>query len=994
MTICASCGHENSESAKFCQECAAPLAAAPASREQRKTVTVLFCDVTGSTALGESTDPEALRALLARYFERMKEIVESHGGTVEKFIGDAVMAVFGVPVVHEDDALRTVRAAVEMRDALPELGLEARIGVNTGEVVTGTEERLATGDAVNVAARLEQATQPGEVLIGEPTLALVRDAVEAELVEPLTLKGKAEPVVAYRLLSVYEAAERLLEAPMVGRERELQALHDAFGRAMHDRSCQLFTVLGTAGVGKSRLAAEFLEGLDALVVRGRCLSYGEGITYWPVVEVIRQLDALPSDPAAAASLRSLLGESDQGTSAEEIAWGFRKLLEEQARERPLVCLFDDLHWAEETFLDLVEHISDLSRDAPMLLLCMARPELLDKRPGWGGGKLNATTVLLEPLSAEETDTLLDSLGDVDQELRERIREAAEGNPLFVEEMLALVRESGDGEVTVPPTIQALLAARLDQLDSAERSVLECGAVEGRIFHRSAVEALDPEGPQLSQRLVSLVRKELLRPDESQLPGDDAFRFRHLLIRDAAYDALPKATRADLHERFAHWLEQRGADLVELDEILGHHLEQAAHYRTELGQPDPGLTERAGERLAAAGRRALWRGDLRAAIALLERALELIRPLGLDVHLELDLAEALSTADPRKAAAIAEAAAERAHTSGDRTGEALARVVAAHFRSWFASDPAIDELEDLVRTALPLLERAEDHAGLVHVLYALGFGVANMRGHFDDRVQATEQAIRYARLAGQPRTGLFALEMGLVFGPQPADKALETLDALLPESPHPRALLARAVFLAMLGRSSEAWPVARDASERFLELTGDDGGEMLLALIAVCAGDHAAAARYLRRWCDVLEARGARSFLSTFAPQLGRSLCALGRHDEAEPLAQLGRELGDEQDAFTQIGWRQAQALVHAARGQLAQAESLAREAVAIAERTDSLNLQGDTLCDLAEVLAAGGRTDEAAAALEQALRRYECKKNLALVAQVRPRLEALRAGVS
>jgi class 3 adenylate cyclase len=294
MPVCPQCGEDNPERAKFCLNCAAPLVQAAPSREQRKTVTVLFCDVTGSTALGESTDPEALRALLARYFERMKGIVEGHGGTVEKFIGDAVMAVFGVPQVHEDDALRAVRAACEMRDALPELGVQARIGVNTGEVVTGTEERLATGDAVNVAARLEQAASPGEILLGGETLALVRAAVEVEAVEPLELKGKTELVPAFLLLTVGGVTTRRHDVAMVGRERELQALRDAFVRAEVNRSCQLFTVLGTAGVGKSRLAYEFLNDLDARVVRGRCLSYGEGITYWPVVEVLKQLDALRS----------------------------------------------------------------------------------------------------------------------------------------------------------------------------------------------------------------------------------------------------------------------------------------------------------------------------------------------------------------------------------------------------------------------------------------------------------------------------------------------------------------------------------------------------------------------------------------------------------------------------------------------------------------------------------------------------------------------------
>src|SRR5437763_91502 len=563
----------------------------------RKVVTVLFCDVVGSTALGESVDPEALQGLLARYFERMKGIVESHGGSVEKFIGDAVMAVFGVPVVHEDDALRACRAAVEMRDALPELGVESRIGVNTGEVLTGTEERLATGDAVNVAARLEQAAEAGEVLLGAQTLRLVAPAVEVGEERLLELKGKSEPVAAHPLLAVQEAPERSHASRFIGRERELAKLVDAWERALAGPGCQLVTVVGDAGVGKSRLVAEALDSLDARVVRGRCLPYGEGITYWPVIEVVKQLAALPSDPAAAVAVRSLLGESDQGTSADQIAWAFRKLLVEQA---PLVVVLDDIQWGEETFLDLVEAAALLTGDAPILLLCMARPELLERHPAWPG------TLRLEPLSDDEADQLIRQ--EVTGELQERIAQAAGGNPLFISEMLAMAREEED--VEVPPTLKALLAVRLDQLDEPERRVLERGSVEGELFHRGAVQALAPEEPQVAARLTALVRRELVRPGRAQLAGDDGVRFRHLLIRAAAYDPLPKSVRAELHERFADWLVSH-TELVELDEIVGYHLEQAVGYRRELGKPVEELAERAAERLAASGRRALWREDRRA-----------------------------------------------------------------------------------------------------------------------------------------------------------------------------------------------------------------------------------------------------------------------------------------------------------------------------------------------------------------------------------------------
>lgn len=510
------------------------------SGEQRKTVTILFCDVAGSTSLGESVDPEALRALLARYFDRLRLIVERHGGTVEKFVGDAVMAVFGVPKVHEDDALRAVRAAMEMRDALPELGVEARIGVNTGEVVAGTTERLVTGDAVNVAKRLEEVARPGSVLIGARTLELVRESVEVGPAKPLVLKGKQEPVLAFVVGSVSgERGTRRLDAPLVGRRREWRLLRETYERALTDRSCHLFTLLGVAGVGKSRLAREFVEALEgAQVVRGRCLSYGDGITYWPVVEVVKQLRPEERELSAthAAALGGLL-ETRDSVSKDEIAFAVCGLFEAAAHQQPLVVVFDDAHWGEDTFLDLVEHVSDLSRGAPILLLCLGRPELLDVRPTWGGGKLNATTALLEPLAEETSTQLLDNLlgnTPLDDSSRERVFAAADGNPLFIEEMVTMIRTSGDKDLTVPPTVQALLAARLDLLGPEERGTLACCSVGGMIFHRAAVQALAPDQPHVAAHLLSLVRKDLIRPVRGRLARDDGFRFRHILIREAAY----------------------------------------------------------------------------------------------------------------------------------------------------------------------------------------------------------------------------------------------------------------------------------------------------------------------------------------------------------------------------------------------------------------------------------------------------------------------------
>ena len=1009
MAICASCGYQSESAFKFCPECAAPFAAAPAAREQRKIVTILFCDLTGSTTLGERLDPESLRALLARYFERMKAIVELHGGTVEKFIGDAVMAVFGVPVLHEDDALRAVRAAVEMRDVLPELGVEGRIGVTTGEVVTGTEERLATGDAVNVAARLEQAAQPGEILVGAETLALVHGAVEVEPLEPLELKGKTERVPAYRLIALGREPGPRRGGAFVGRERELGFLREAFGRVVSDRSCQLFTLLGTAGVGKSRLVEEFLGSLDGTrVVRGRCLSYGEGITYYPVVEVLLQLlgtdpstsiGELVPDEVAAGTLRALLGSEGVVTSTNEAAWAFRKLVETVALATPLVVVFDDIHWGEPTFLELVEHVADLSRDAPILLLCVARPELLDRRVGWGGGKLNATTSLLEPLDALATDLLIEALlagGELDDTLRTRIREAAGGNPLFVEEMLALVRESGNGQVTVPPTIQALLAARLDQLEPSERGVLERGSVEGKEFHRGAVVALAPEQTAPDTQLTMLVRKDLIRPDRPTLPGEDAYRFRHLLIRDAAYDALPKSVRAELHQLFALWLDERGADLVEQDEIVGYHLEQAFRYKAELGQIDDAaraLAAAAAERLGAAGRRAIERADVGAARNLLERTLALLPPDALDVVLELKLAQTLFMAgDPSQAVARAARTAERAAAADEPLGELHARI--EHVQLLAHTDPQgrTEELEALVEEARPLFEQAGYDVGLA-ALWGAVCWVEHTRCRFDAGSAAAERAIEHARRAGDrqlQRLLLLPLVADTSMGAKPVDEYLLWLDEMAARhGDQPMLDEWRAGALGLLGRFEEA----RGAYAKALAAAQERGARIEEAIysqtgwrIEMDAGDLDAAEQIARRGCELLQEMGERGWLSTQACHLAESLYALGRDEEAAEWAELGLELGANDDIITQMLARQVLAKLAARRGDHAHAQTLAGEAVALGETTDYPICQADARMDLAEVLAIAGQADSATTELERAAALYRRKGATACLSRAQQRL--------
>jgi class 3 adenylate cyclase/tetratricopeptide (TPR) repeat protein len=979
VPACAVCGYPAAEAFKFCPECGA--AAAARTSEQRKVVTVLFCDVVGSTALGESTDPEAVRTLLARYFERMKATVERHGGTVEKFIGDAVMAVFGVPAAHEDDALRACRAAVEMRGALPELELEGRIGVATGEVVTGTEERLATGDAVNVAARLQQAAQPGEALVGEGTLALVGGSIDVEAVEPLALKGKAEPVRAFLLRAVHDAVEPRPEARFVGRERELAAIHAAWERARAERRCELVTIVGEAGVGKSRLVAEALSSFEARVVQGRCLPYGEGITYWPVVEILKQLDAKPSDETATAAIGSLLGATDVATSAEEIAWAVRKLLEEQA---PLIAVFDDIQWGEETFLDLLEHVALLSSGAPILLLAMARPELTERRAEW------PVMLRLEPLGAEEAQELIPQ--GISGGLRAEIARAAGGNPLFVEEMVAVAGDAA-GEVVVPPTLQALLATRLDQLDSAEREVLERGAVEGEVFHRGSVQALTDEQGQVTPRLASLVRKGLIRPQKPQLADEDGFRFRHLLIRDAAYAGLPKTTRAELHERFAFWLEQNGAELVELDELLGFHLEQSFRYRADLDLPrDDGLATAARRSLTAGGRRAARRQDYGAAASLLERAAGLLSESQVDLALETELSDVLFwSARQDEALRRADALAAKASAAGDRVGELCGRLQ----RAVLLGNVEPENLASLVEEALPVFERAGDDLAL-YIGYTASGQVSSLRGWLDASLRAYERAFTHAERAGhEPSSMLGVLAWCRFSGSTPVSELLAWLDEIEPRAGRDQFLRAyRGWSLARLGRFEEARGILAEARAEQLER----GGGILLANllsfesvgIELLAGDPAAAAEFAAEGFRLHAESGQQAFLAPASAIMAQAAYALDQLEDAEAWAARAAELAASDDRRTGALWRGVRAKVLARRGEHAEAQRLAHEAVTMIADSDLLDPQGDAYANLGEVLQLTGKPDEAAAALEQALARYEQKGNVVMAERVRSRLAELR----
>ncbi len=1008
MRTCPACGHANPDVARFCASCGAALETF-AGRETRKIVTVVFADVAGSTALGETLDPEALRQVMARYFTIAKASLEAHGASVEKFIGDAVMAVFGVPATHEDDALRAVRAAADLRAAMLTLNAELetsfgvslhlRIGVNTGDVVVGTEERLATGDAVNVAARLEQAASPDEILLGHETRALARDAIEVEPARQVTVKGKSDPVVAYQLVRVIEGAaafERRLDAPLIGRRAELDVIRAAFAAASVERRGQLVTIYGPPGIGKSRLAHEIAAELseDARILVGRCLPYGEGITYWPLREIF-------AADGAEGELASALGSG----GAEEVFLAVRKLIERRARVRPLVLVFEDIHWAEATLLDLIEHLVDWTREAPLLVLCLARPELLDQRPAWAAGRVNVGSLTLEPLDEVESGQLIEGLlgrATLDAAARRRIREVAEGNPLFVEQLVVTLAEGGDLE-RIPSTIQALLAARLDTLSESERDVLERGSVIGTEFEWEGLARLDAGGRRPTGALLSgLMRKELIRPNEAV---DDGFRFRHALIRDAAYERISKGRRADLHERTADWLEGRDEDL---DAVIGYHLEQAYRAVAELGRPGErgaGLAVRAAGRLGQAGLRAYARGDPVAGTNLLERAAEL---LPADDRRRIALLPFLGRAlrlsgQMERAELILVDAIERGKAAGERgiaADAAVALVDLRFHRSAFTGVTRRDVFQQL-DAAIQVFEETGDQAGLGRAL-CLGGKLRFWAGQAAASVRDFERAANVSRDSGDPAEEAEAIQglIGAQFrGPMPVDVVQRTIVDLEARADLNQGLAAmlletRAQLAAMGGdfetaremiaKASAAPGVAPVTLERSRRALPAQGAVELLA------GQPAAAERAFRPACEGMEQAGELGYLSSVAPLLVDALHEQGRDDEALEASnrwQVDR-LTVPEDADAQLSWRRSRSKVLASLGQLTEAEQLAREAVAIAAGTDFLDDQGRAAADLGEVLWVAGNAAEAQAATEEAIRFFEIKGNVAAVARTRDRATA------
>ncbi len=936
----------------------------------RKVITALFCDLVGSTALGEELDPEALHDVLGRCFEEIRTTIERHGGTVQKYAGDAVLAVFGIPRVHEDDALRAVRAADEIGRRLPrvaeELGLSLRFrtGLNTGLVLTDEGRTLAMGDAVNVAARLEQAASPGEILLGSETLGLVRNAVEVEALEPLTLKGKTEPVQAFRLLRLDPVAPGLSprnDFSLVDREFELRLLRAAWDRTVEGSRCQLFTLLGTAGVGKSRLVDELLAQLSeaATILRGRCLHYGEGITFWPIAEALAPLGA------SSQSVRDRLSSGGAATPG-ELFWEVRRYLETLAEDRPVVLHVDDLHWAQTMLIDLLNHIVDLSQSAPILVVCAARPELLEEHPGWGGGKLNSSTVMLEPLGNAECRQLLEQLGDeLSRNARERVIETSEGNPLFLREMAVLAREGG--ELDIPPTIQALLAERLERLPAEERVLLERGAIEGQVFHRSALAALleSDSTTDVELPLADLVRKDLIRPHAANVKGDEAFRFRHLLIRDAAYERLPKATRADLHERYADWLEDTAVDFLEVDEIAGWHLEQAVRHEHELRREvDPRLRQDAAGHLYAAGRRAGDRSDLVAARNFLDRALALApREDPLRLQIGVDLAEQLIEAGDLARADELLVDAERADPEF-----ATASLTRLEWLVYAKPNEAAAVIEAKLPKMLAELAGSGDDRGLAQA-HMLGFWLrwtANQATLAAEQVRLAAQHARDAGDIGLRSRALAWYVATLMYGPRNAAEMATELAAIEREEPGPYLAafvdLGRGEVARLGGRFDEARRLTGQALECFRTLgtqTMTAGTEQFRAWIELSAEDGAAAIEALQRADAILVELGERSLRSTIQALLARAHEMEHAAGEAQSALELAEELSAPQEAVNYAITHEVRARLAVSAGDLEAAERWSRSAVEFAFTTDFVEHQAGARLGLARVLAARGRTDEA-----------------------------------
>ncbi len=1035
---CHSCGARTGDADRFCPGCGTSLRAAEAGREARKRVSILFLDIVGSTALGERLDPEPLRQIMDRYFAVCATSIAEHGGMVEKFIGDAVLAVFGATVAREDDALRAVRAAsgslAALRDLSAELtasyqlSLEARCGICSGDVIVITSpggDFRVVGDAVNTASRLQTAAQPGEILIGADTAAIVHAQVGVEPVPPLRLKGKSRAVPAWRVTGLVPSAEDghgPAPVPLIGRGDELAELTQSFRRVTRRRQVCLVTVLGVPGIGKTRLVREFLDTLpgdQATVMSGRCSPYGRGVTYTPLAEILDSypggwaaLDrALFADPdgggRAVRTLATITGQpgAARPVGVEEISWAVRHLLDVIGKARPVIMVWEDIHWAEPTLLDLIDDVATWLADVPVLLLCVARSDLLDSRPSWGGGKPCAMTVELGPLTHEQSATLVGELvmhGDVypqeQDDVASRVAAECDGNPLFAELMLDVFAEIAPS-AQIPPTIHALLAARLDRLPADERRLLEMAAVIGREFTADVLSAMS-QADQISHAEADELTMRLVRRRIWQR-GPGSFRFAQSLLRDAAYTFTPKIRRERWHMFLAELFAARrgsgdsppGADA---SLALAYHVEAACVLRRELRPGDPGLpalASTAADVLITEGMNALTRKDLPASAALLERGRELLAagdarhtPLALhicdaglglwDEHRSL---AALSAAEAALAGSRRNAAtcAIQRCIIALRLGLASPEEVAADTRlieAELAGDPEDNLSWCRLHQLQAYLHLAAEQAAAADASFRLGLARARAMG---DDYEEDRLLCAVCELAQ--------------WAPSHVSTGLDLCATLARRFAANRVLLApilvaRAYLTAIGGDLDDArrtLATARAyASDLHLDLA-DAAVMEISGFVDSLAGSHDKAESHYRRALEALRGVAHSPDAATIEAEIARELFGQGRIPAAAAALDRLEASGGQPGLRARICIAALRGRISSAQDRHDQAVSQASKAGELGARTDDLFLAGRTLFDMAVVLRAAGLPERAAATATAALGRFEAKGAALPAAEVR-----------
>jgi class 3 adenylate cyclase/tetratricopeptide (TPR) repeat protein len=980
VETCPSCAREPPGEFPFCPFCGASLAAAPADTEaaERKIVTCLFCDLVGFTAQAERLDPEDVRAMLRPYHARVRAELERHGGTVEKFIGDAVMAVFGAPLTHEDDPERAVRAALAIRDTAREEGIELRIGIATGEALVtvgaATEgEGLAAGDVVNTAARLQTAAPVYGVLVGEATYRAARNAIDFREAEAVQAKGKSEPVPAWEALAARSrlGTEVLGHAAgdLVGRERELDVLRDALDRVRHERSPQLVTLVGVPGIGKSRMLFELSRIADAdsdLITwrQGRCLAYGEGVTFWALAEIVKaQAGIHEADDDEAASQKLRTAVEDVVGDARDAAWiearlrplaglggdsdvardrsgetftAWRRFLEALADQRTLVLVFEDLQWADDGLLDFVDELADWAQDVPLLLVCTARPELLSRRPTWGGGKLNAATVALSPLSDRETTLLIAQVLEravLPAATQQALLERAEGNPLYAEQFALLYAERGTAEeLPLPESLQGIVAARLDGLPATEKSLLQDASVVGKVFWTGC---LDHGAEESIPLLHALARKGFLRPQRrSSVEGEEEHAFAHVLVRDVAYGQIPRGERARKHTRVAEWMESLGRQ-DDHAEMIAHHWRTALELTRASGGDEDGLAGRARLALRDAGDRAAALNAHTAAVAYYTDALALWPADDPDrPDLQFRRARALLLAgDETREPALAEAR-DALTAAGDRAQAAEASAFLARY-TWHRGNRE-DALAHLA-TAVELVADAPPSPGNARVL-AVSARQRALAGEYDEGMRLADEALAMARDLALPELEAHALTtVGVVriadgLGREELERALEIAEsANLPEASTILVNLAvQAGRTGDIGREDELFALAQERAAHF----GDRDNERF------ARGDRVWTRFMCGFWDEALamadtfiaECESSPHYLE-HAVRSVRASIRLGRGDVAGAIEDVelglehGRRAGDPQAFLPQLVQR---SYVYAKVGRLVEARTDAEEALEFA----------------------------------------------------------------